>query len=38
MRGKQHAMPCHHNLEAYLHEYIYGAGLATEPKGLLFQS
>ncbi len=36
--GKQHAMPCHHNLEAYLHEYIDGAGLATEPKALLFQT
>ena len=36
--GKQHAMPCHHNLEAYLHEYIDGAGLAAEPKALLFQT
>ena len=36
--GKQHAMPCHHNLEAYLHEYIDGAGLANEPKALLFQT
>ena len=36
--GKQHAMPCHHNLEIYLHEYIDGAGLATEPKTLLFQT
>jgi site-specific recombinase XerD len=36
--GKQHTMPCHHNLEAYLHEYIDGAGLANEPKALLFQS
>jgi site-specific recombinase XerD len=36
--GKQHAMPCHHNLEAYLHEYIDGAGLAKEPKALLFQT
>jgi site-specific recombinase XerD len=36
--GKQHAMPCHHNLEAYLHAYICGAGLAKEPKELLFQS
>jgi site-specific recombinase XerD len=36
--GKQHAMPCHHNLEAYLHEYIDGAGLAQEPKALLFQT
>jgi site-specific recombinase XerD len=36
--GKQHAMPCHHNLEAYLHEYIDGAGLANKPKALLFQT
>jgi site-specific recombinase XerD len=36
--GKQHAMPCHHSLESYLHEYIAGAGLAREPKALLFQS
>jgi len=36
--GKQHAMPCHHNLETYLHEYIEGAALASEPKVLLFQS
>ena len=36
--GKQHAMPCHHNLEAYLHAYIEGAGLASDPKALLFQT
>ncbi len=36
--GKQHAMPCHHNLETYLHEYIDGAGLASDPKALLFQT
>jgi site-specific recombinase XerD len=36
--GKQHATPCHHNLEAYLHEYIDGVGLAQEPKALLFQT
>ncbi|MDQ6702868.1 MAG: hypothetical protein M3Z96_07070 [Pseudomonadota bacterium] len=36
--GKQHAMPCHHNLEAYLHEYLHGAGLANDPKALLFQT
>ena len=35
---QQHAMPCHHNLEAYLHEYIDGAGLANHPKALLFQT
>ncbi len=36
--GKQHAMPCHHNLETYLHAYIDGAGLAGDPKALLFQT
>ncbi len=36
--GKQHAMPCHHNLESYLHAYIDGAGLANDPKALLFQT
>jgi site-specific recombinase XerD len=36
--GKQHAMPCHHNLETYLHEYIDGAALASDPKALLFRS
>ena len=36
--GKQHAMPCHHNLETYLHEYLDGAGLATDPKAMLFQT
>jgi integrase len=36
--GKQHAMPCHHNLETYLHAYISGAGLADDPKALLFQT
>jgi len=36
--GKQHAMPCHHNLESYLHEYIDRTGLASDPKALLFQT
>ncbi len=36
--GKQHAMPCHHNLESYLHAYIDGAGLMSDPKALLFQT
>ena len=35
--GKQHAMPCHHNLETYLHEYLDGAG-ANDPKAMLFQT
>ena len=37
-KGGKHAMPCHHNLESYLHEYIDGAGLASHPKALLFQT
>jgi site-specific recombinase XerC len=36
--GKQHSMPCHHNLEAYLHEYVDSAVLAKEPKAFLFQT
>ncbi len=36
--GKRHEMPAHHNLEAYLDAYIAAAGLARDPKGLLFRS
>jgi integrase len=36
--GKRHEMPCHHNLEAYLHAYIDGCGLARDPKGPLFRT
>jgi site-specific recombinase XerD len=36
--GKRHEMPCHHNLEAYLHAYINGCGLASDPKGPLFRT
>jgi site-specific recombinase XerD len=36
--GKQHVMPCHHNLEIYLHAYLDGAGLVRDPKALLFQT
>ncbi len=36
--GKRHEMPCHHNLEAYLHAYIDGCGLAADPKGPLFRT
>ena len=31
-------MPCHHNLETYLHAYIDGCGLAADPKGPLFRT
>ena len=36
--GKRHEMPCHHNLEKYLHAYIDGCGLARDPKGALFRT
>jgi integrase/recombinase XerC len=36
--GKRHEMPCHHNLEAYLHAYIDGCGLASDHKGTLFRT
>ena len=35
--GKQHEMPCHHNLDEYLHAYIEAAGL-KDGKAPLFQS
>ena len=34
--GKDHALPCHHNLEQALAVYIDGAGLATTPRGRSF--
>ena len=36
--GKRHEMPCHHNLEAYLHAYLDGCGLASDAKGALFRT
>jgi site-specific recombinase XerD len=36
--GKQHEVPCHHRLDEYLHAYIQGAGLESDPKGFLFRS
>jgi site-specific recombinase XerD len=36
--GKRHEMPCHHNLDTYLHAYIDGAQLAGDEKGLLFRT
>ncbi len=36
--GKRHEMPCHHNLEAYLQEYLDGCDLAADPKAPLFQT
>jgi hypothetical protein len=34
--GKRHEMPCHHNLEAYLHPYIDGC--AADSKANLFRT
>lgn len=36
--GKRHEMPCHHNLESYLHAYIDAAGIANDLKGPLFRT
>jgi integrase/recombinase XerD len=36
--GKLNEMPCHHNLETYLDEYIGAAGIASDPQGPLFRS
>ncbi len=36
--GKRHEMPCHHNLEAYLHAYIEQAGLGEAEKSPLFRT
>ena len=36
--GKQHAMPCHHQLEEYLHAYLEQSGIKGDPKGSLFRT
>jgi site-specific recombinase XerD len=36
--GKRHEMPCHHTLEAYLHAYLDGTGIADDPMGPLFRT
>jgi integrase/recombinase XerD len=36
--GKEHEVPCHHNLETYLDEYIAAAGIAHDPDGPLFRT
>lgn len=36
--GKLHTMPCHHNLETYLADYITAAGIGDQDKGPLFRS
>lgn len=34
--GKVAALPCHHNLETYLHAYLDGTGLGKDPSAPLF--
>jgi len=36
--GKEHEMPCHHNLEEYLHAYLQQEALQGDGKGWLFRS
>ena len=36
--GKSHTMPCHHTLEACLHAYLEGTGIANDPRGPLFRT
>lgn len=36
--GKQHEMPCHHTLEAYLDAYIEGVGIGADAKSPLFRT
>lgn len=36
--GKQHTMPCHHQLAEALHVYMDAAGLAEDRKGMLFRT
>ncbi|MFM0016722.1 tyrosine-type recombinase/integrase [Paraburkholderia sediminicola] len=36
--GRRHEMPCHHTLDAYLHAYLDGTGIASDSKGPLFRT
>src|SRR5919205_150710 len=36
--GKRHEMPCHHSLEEYLHAYLDGTGITSDPRGPLFRT
>lgn len=36
--GKVHEMPCHHNLDEYVHAYLAIDGLGDDKKGFLFRS
>jgi integrase len=36
--GKEHDVPCHHNLDHFLDEYIAAAGIADDLDGYLFRT
>lgn len=36
--GKRHEVPCHHNLEVFLHDYLNGCGLWDGRKGWVFRT
>lgn len=36
--GKRHEMPCHHNLESYLKDYLESAEISINQKGFLFRT
>jgi site-specific recombinase XerC len=36
--GKRHDMPCHHNLDAWLQDYLEGCGLSGDRRGALFRT
>jgi hypothetical protein len=36
--GKEHDVPCHHNLDHFLDEYIAAAGIAADLDGNLFRA
>jgi site-specific recombinase XerD len=36
--GKEHEVPCHHNLEIYLDEYVAAAGIGHDHQGPLFRT
>jgi integrase/recombinase XerD len=36
--GKEHDVPCHHNLDHFLDEYIAAADIAVDATGYLFRT
>jgi integrase len=36
--GKEHDVPCHHNLDHFLDEYIAASGIAADANGYLFRT